>query len=257
MQDKNPKENSSEKKSSEPSSQYEFQIAINEPNLSVLNEQDPSISDSFKIIYNKKVPMEIKLKNKNKEKDLASFEPINCKLLIDNNNDNINGNNKPNHIKIELSSVNDIYFHFTNIIDENKFKKIKKEQNLNLNFSEFCKLLEKLCENCRTSPDQYICFFLLNKQGNSTLQFIKNSDIKFVELLLLEFNISPDDVIKKQINYRFFYLKSKLDYQKKCIELVGDFILKKNPDILPLILRVNDKYNFNVYKFFGKDLIGK
>ena len=260
MQEKSPEENSSEIKSSERSSQGEFQIAINEPDLSALNELDPSLSNSFKIVYNKKVPMEIKIKKKNKEKDLASFEPINCKLLIDNNNnnnDNVNGKNRPNHVKIELSSVNDIYFHFTNIIDEKKFKKIKKEQNLNLNFSEFLQLLEKLCENCRASPDQYICFFLLNKQGSSTLQFIKNSDIKFVELLLLEFNMSPDDVIKKQIKYRFSYLKSKLDYQKKSIELVGDFILKKNPDILPLILRINDKYNFNVYKFFGKDLIGK
>ena len=252
MQDKNQEENS-ELNSSEPPSKGEFQIAINDPDLSILNAQDPSLSNSFKIIYYKRVPMEIKLKYKNKEKDLSSFEPIKCKLLVDNENEN----NTSNHIKIELSSENDIYFHFTNVIDEKKFQIIKKEQNLNINFSEFCQLLEKMCENCREYPNEYICFFILNKQGNSMLKFIKNSDFKFVELLLLEFNISPDEVIKKQINYKFAYLKSKLDYQKKCIKLVGDCILNKNPDILPLILRINDKYNFNVYKFFGKALVGK
>jgi hypothetical protein len=252
MQEKNP-EGNSEVKSSETQSKGEFKIAINDPDLSILNDQDPSLLNSFKIIYYKRVPMEIKLKSKNKEKDLASFEPIKCKLLIDNTNEN----NMHNHIKIELSSENDIYFHFTNIIDEKKFKIIKKEQNLNINYSEFCQLFEKMCENCRTYPNEYICFFILNKHGNSILKFIKNSDFKFVELLLLEFSISPEEVIKKQINYRFAYLKSKLDYQKKCIKLVGDFILNKNPDLLPVILRINDKYNFNVYNFFGKALVGK
>ena len=252
MQDRNP-EKSSELKSSELQSNGEFKIAISDPDLSIFNGRDPSLSNSFKIIYNKRVPMEIKLKAKNKEKDLSSFEPIICKLLIDNDNEN----NITNHIKIELSCENDIYFHFTNIIDENKFKVIKKEQNLNINFSEFCQLFEKICENCRAYPNEYICFFIINKQGNSILKFIKNTDFKFVELLLLEFNVSPDEVIEKQISYRFAYLKCKLDYQKKCIQLVGDFILKKNPDILPLILRINDKYNSNVYKFFGKALVGK
>ena len=259
MQDKNPSEESSELKSSENQSNGEFKIAIKDPDLSIFNDQDPSLANSFKIIYNKRVPMEIKLKAKNKEKGLSSFEPIICKLLIDNDNDknNENENHMPNHIKIELSCENDIYFHFTNIIDENKFKIIKKEQNLNINFAEFCQLFEKICENCRTIPNEYICFFILNKHGSSILKFIKTSDFKFVDLLLLEFNISPDEVIKEQIKYRFAYLKCKLDYQKKCIQSVGDFILKKNPDILPIILRINEKYNFNVYKFFGKALVGK
>ena len=128
---------------------------------------------------------------------------------------------------------------------------------MNINFPQVCQLFEKMCENCRAYPNEYICFFVLNKQGNSILKFLKNSEFQFVELLLLEFKFSPDDIIKKQINYRFAYLKSKLDYQKKCIKLVGDFILKNNPDILPLILRINDKYNSNAYKFFGKALIGK
>ena len=252
MKDKTPEE-SSEIKSSKFPNKEEFQMAINKPDLSIINDQDPSLSNSFKIMYNKRVPMEIKLKAKNKEKDLSSFEPIKCKVLIDNEKGNI----MPNKIKIELSCENDIYFHFTNVVDEKKFEKIKKEQNLNINFPQFYQLFEKMCENCRTYPSEYICFFILSKQSNSMLKFLKNSDFKFVELLLLEFDISPEDVIKNQINYRFAYLKSKLDYQKKCIKLVGDFILNNNPDILPLILRINDKYNSNVYKFFGKALIGE
>ena len=75
MQDKTPEE-SSEIKSSISSNKVEFQIAINEHDLSILNDQDPSLSNSFKIMYNKRVPMEIKIKAKNNEKDLASFEPI-------------------------------------------------------------------------------------------------------------------------------------------------------------------------------------
>lgn len=252
MQDKTPDERR-KLKSAQLQNKEDFRIIKGNPDLSILKEQDPSLTNGFKIIYFNTIPVEIKTKVKNKEKDLAPFEPIKFKLLADN----VSGNNSINNIKIELSSENDIYFHFTNIIDENKFKDIKKEQNLNINFSQFCQLFEEMCENCRSSPHEYICFFNLNKQSNSILKFIKTSDIKFVELLLLEFKISPDEVIKKQINYRFAYLKSKLDYQKKCIELAGDFILKNNPDILPVMLKIKDKYNAHIYKFFGKALIGK
>ena len=48
MQDKTPEE-SSEIKSSISSNKVEFQIAINEHDLSILNGQDPSLSNSFKI----------------------------------------------------------------------------------------------------------------------------------------------------------------------------------------------------------------
>ena len=89
------------------------------------------------------------------------------------------------------------------------------------------------------------------------MKFLKNSDFKFLELLLLEFERSSEEVINKQIIYRFTILKSKLDYEKKCIKKVGDIIVGKNPDILQPILENNDKYNLNVYKYFGKSLLGK
>ena len=246
-------EHSSELVSMQSSYLEEIDTAIIKPNLSILEEKDPSLLNGFKIIFNKEIPIEIKLQTKNGEKNLASFEPIRCKLLIDN----INENKKPNHIKIELSCENDIYFHFTKIIDEKEFLDIKKKQNLNITFSQFSELFEKICENCRASPNEYICFFLINRKSNSVLKFLKNSDFKFLELLLLEFERSSEEVINKQIIYRFTILKSKLDYEKKCIKKVGDIIVGKNPDILQPILENNDKYNLNVYKYFGKSLLGK
>ena len=234
-------------------SEVELENAIEKPNLSSIESKDPSLADGFKIIYNKEVPIDIKLETKGGHKDLASYEFVRFKLL----SDSVSQETGAKRVKLELTNENDLLFHYTNIVDEKTFLKMKQQQNLTIEFHEYCDLIQQICENCIKFPDTFICVFIIQKEGISKLQFVKGSEFKFLELLMLEFKCSSDDIIKKQMIYRFSLLKSKLDYNKKCIETTGDVILNINPDVLKPILDENENYKMNINKFFGKRLEGE
>ena len=46
----------------------------------------------------------------------------------------------------------------------------------------------------------------MKEEGTSKLVFIKGSDFKFLELLMLDFKKTSDEIIQKHILYRFAYL---------------------------------------------------
>ena len=133
----------------------------------------------------------------------------------------------------------------------------KKKQNLNIDFPQYSNLVTKICDDCISSPDIFIGVFTIKKDGISQLQFIKGSDFKFLELLLLDFTNSSDDIIQKHMLYRFAYLKSKLNYNKKALKAAGDVILECNPEIMNPILDNNDNYLLDVNKFFGNKMVEK
>ena len=226
--------------------QVDLEDAIDKPDLSTIESKDPSLIDGYKIIFNKEVPLDIKLDTNEGPKDIASFENIGCKLL----SDAVNPEGTPTRVKLELSWESNLTFHYTNIVDEQKFLDMKKKQNLNIDFAQYCNLVTKICDDCIKTPETFIGVFTIRKDGISQLQFIKGSDFKFLELLLLEFKNSPDELIKKHMIYRFAYIKSKLEYDKKALKVSGDVILECNPDIMQPILESNDNYTLDVNKFF-------
>ena len=231
--------------------QVDLEDAIGQPDLSSIESKDPSLLDGYKIIYNKEVPLDIKLNTNEGPKDIASFEKLYCKIL----SDAVNPEGTPTRVKFELSWESNLTFHYTNIVDEQKFLDMKKKQNLNIDFPQYCNLVTKICDDCINSPDIFIGVFTIKKDGISQLQFIKGSDFKFLELLLLDFTNSSDDIIQKHMLYRFAYLKSKLNYNKKALKAAGDVILECNPEIMNPILDNNDNYLLDVNKFFGNKMV--
>ena len=231
--------------------QVDLEDAIDKPDLSKIESKDPSLIDGYKVIYNKEVPLDIKLDTNEGPKDIASFENLRCKLL----SDAVNPEGTPTRVKLELSWESNLTFHYTNIVDEQKFLDMKKKQNLNIDFPQYCNLLTKICDDCIKTPDTFIGVFTIKKDGISQLQFIKGSDFKFLELLLLDFKNSSDDIIQKHMLYRFAYLKAKLDYNKKALKAAGDVIMECNPEIMNPILDNNDNYHLDINKFFGNKMI--
>lgn len=43
----------------------------------------------------------------------------------------------PTAVKMELSSENDLFFHFTHLIDEKAFRAVRDEQRLMIEFSDY------------------------------------------------------------------------------------------------------------------------
>ena len=150
--------------------------AIPETNFSKLDNQDPSLKEGYKILFEKEIPMDLKLENKKGKKDISSFEGIMFKVLKKSSSQSV-----PSQIKIELYSENDLFFHFTSIIDEEIFKAMKEKQDLTITYKEFIPLLEELCDNCLNYPHSYITILVMKKKGEASLEFIKEIDVKFIQ----------------------------------------------------------------------------
>jgi len=76
--------------------------------FSQIEELDPSLSEGHRLVYDREVPLELRLEDSSGPQEVASFEAIRAKILI--MGDEIN----PTQIRLELSCENDLFFHFTN-----------------------------------------------------------------------------------------------------------------------------------------------
>lgn len=78
----------------------------------------------------------------------------------------------------------------------------------------------------------FIAVFVMQKDGTARLDFIQNIEYKFVELLSLDFANSQDDIVRKQIAYRYNSLKTKLSLMQDRINSISNLIKLKNPSLL-------------------------
>ena len=72
----------------------------------------------------------------------------------------------------------------------------------------------------------------MNREGQGRLDFIQNVSFKFVELLSIPFNRSPDDVIRQQISFRYNAVKSKLGVMQSRLQDIVGLVKLKNPSLL-------------------------
>lgn len=75
--------------------------------FSSIEEQDPSLGEGHRLVYDREVPFELRLEETTGPQEIASFEAIRAKILI------IGDDTSPSQIRIELSCENDLFFHFT------------------------------------------------------------------------------------------------------------------------------------------------
>ena len=201
--------------------------------------KDPSLSEGHKLLYNREVPFELRLEDKDGPQEVASFESLGCKVLYKGQENNIN------QIRIELSCENDLFFHFTSDIDEETFKLMQENQKLTVNFGEFCNLLKRLFNNCINEPQSYISVFIMQKEGTGRLDFIQNIEYKFIELLSIDFVNSPDDTVRKQIGFRYNALRTKMEMMQERIIAINNIIKIKNPSLIHQINKTPAKFKMN------------
>ena len=223
-------------------SQSHYQVAdsndfLTDIDFKEIEEKDPSLSEGHKLLYDLDVQFELRLEDNNGPQEVGSCEFIRCKILL-------NGEEKnPTQIRIELSCENDLFFHFTSDVDEETFKVMEEKQKLKINFSEYSNLLIKLFNNCIKEPQIYTPVFIMQKEGTAKLNFMQNIEYKSVELLSINFVNSPDDMVKKQITYRYNIIKSKLELSLNRVKSISNIIKVKNPSLLLQIQKAPIKLN--------------
>ena len=119
----------------------------------------------------------------------------------------------------------------------------KKIKNLKIKFFEYSNLLKKLFDSCIKQPQLFNSVFIMQKDGTAKLNFEQNIQFKRVELLSIDFVNSPDDMVKKQISYRYNIIRTKLELSLNRIQSINNIIKNKNPSLLLQIQKSPTKLN--------------
>lgn len=115
---------------------------------------------------------------------------------------------------------------------------MQDSQKLCVSFKDYAGLNKKLFNNCITEPHCFIAVFIMQKDGSARLDFIQNIEYKFIELLSLDFANSPDEVVRRQIAYRYNSLKTKLSLMQDRVNSISNLIKLKNPSLLLQIQKI-------------------
>lgn len=64
------------------------------------------------------------------------------------------------------------------------------------------------------------------------MDFIQNLEYKYIELVSLEFETSPEEVIREAISYRYNSVKAKLIFLQNRMKEFSSMVRVKNPSLL-------------------------
>ncbi|CAK9038690.1 Spindle assembly abnormal protein 6-like [Durusdinium trenchii] len=188
---------------------------------------DPSLSGGWRVIYDRECPFELRYQETAESpQEVGTLEAIKVKVLVKG------GENAPEELKIELSSENDLFFHFVHVVDEVSFRIMQEQQKLMVEFDQYSKVLIRMLNSCIKEPNTHLVIFVLQENGSSRLDFIKNMEYKFVELLTCNFGKSSDDLVNQHIAYRYNAMKSRLALMQARLADINALVKVKNPSLL-------------------------
>lgn len=169
--------------------------------LRLVDEMDPSLADGHTLIYDREVPVELRTADaKTSVHDVGSSENLRIKLLL----------REGEHIRIELMSENDLFFHYTCSITAAGYRQLTEDQRLLVDFAEFPAILIKMLNRCIRSPQLFFAVLVLQVDGSAALEFLQNIEHKFLDLLVLPFAESPEFLVRQQIAFRYNTMKAKV-----------------------------------------------
>lgn len=149
--------------------------------------------------------VEIRLANDGDEQE-GSQETIQCWVFV-------KGPKKaPELLKLELTSEQDLFFHYSKIETLESFEDLKLTQKLTLEFDGFIGLLIKLLSSVQMASDAHFTILTIQEESRAQLTFVQNLHYKFIELLQLDIQCSDEETIWESITFRYNINKAKLMY---------------------------------------------
>lgn len=195
--------------------------------LNPLDELDPSLGDGYRAIYDREVPMEIRHHYPGEQTiSTGTLEAIKVKMLL------LGDDESPSSIRLELSSESDLFFHYNHTIDEHDFQMVQEQQKLVVAFHEYPNILIRMLNNCIREPHTHLAIFIIKGDEEARLDFIQNMEYKFVELVSCTCLRSSEDMIQKQITYRYNSMKQKLAVMQSRLHEINNLVKMKNPSLL-------------------------
>jgi len=120
---------------------------LNSFDLGALEEMDPSLNGGYRVVYDKEIPIELRLVEDEKDaNETGTLESIKTKILIQGDIE------APECIKVELTSEADLFFHYTCMVSPESFAELRELQQLNVGFDAFIGLLIRMFNNVHKEP---------------------------------------------------------------------------------------------------------
>ncbi|OMJ79380.1 hypothetical protein SteCoe_20627 [Stentor coeruleus] len=212
---------------------------LNSFDFSAIEEMDPSLGEGHHVSYDREVPFELRIQDTGSgPQEVGTLEAIKVKVLV------LGEDSNPRHIKIELTSENDIFFHYVQSLDEAAFRRMQESQKLMIEFSEMPTILVRMLNACIKEPHSFLAVFIMHRDGRARLDFIQNIEYKFIELLSLDFVATSEELVRQQITFRYNSVKSKLAILQARLQDISALVKVKNPSLL-LQLQKNPKKSTN------------
>ena len=207
-----------------------------------LDSKDPSLGDKLIKIYEEEIPFEIRYSDDNfSEKDKNVFTSLICKVLMtDEMTENIN-------IKIELANDKDLLFYYSADITTEIFEKLKEEQKLTCDFSNFSDLLIKNFDLCMHNAKSFLAVLNIQKNKNAVMELVENLEYKSVDLISLYFSPAPQDLIEKQISYRYNSMRAMEEIMQNRINIINGVLKEYDPPLISEVKKeiqiIKSEYN--------------
>merc|ERR1719369_1634648 len=80
--------------------------------FTAIEEMDPSLAEGHRVVYDREVPFELRVQDADiGPQEVGTLEAIRCKILV------LGEEQAPQHCRLELTSENDLFFHYTHSVD--------------------------------------------------------------------------------------------------------------------------------------------
>ena len=190
-----------------------------------IDNNDPSLGEDLIKIYEEDIPFEIRIEGEElMEKSI--FESLLCKILVSDEN------SEEFKMKIEICSNKDLYFYYTTEMDNKIFEKIRQSQKLTCNFNKFSDLLIKYLDLCISDTKTFLAVLTIKKDKNAKMELFENLQYKFGELINVSFVPASDEIIRKQISYRYNAMRAVQDMVQNRIDIINGVLKDFDPELI-------------------------
>jgi len=213
-----------------------------EPGLDEINEayfaeMDPSLSGGHRVLYEREVPVEMRVQQvADSPQEVGTLEAVKVKILL------LGDESHPNATRVEITSENDLFFHYSHTMDEAAFRLVQEQQKLMVEFSEYHSVLIRMLNTCIKEPHSHLAVFVMQRGGRAHLDFIQNMEYKFVELLSCAFTTSDEETVRQSISFRYNSVKSRLALMQARLQDINALVKIKNPSLLLQLQRAPPRF---------------
>lgn len=214
----------------------EAQLALGCAQLSLLDAADPSL-DGYALYTEKDVPFELRSSEAANagRGEGNQMELIRVRVLV------YGQHAAPEAVRIELSSESNLFFHYTSTILSSGWRTFQKSQHLTVEFGGLPDVLLQLLNLCLKEPQQHIAVLLMHPDSSAQLDFVKNLEYKFVELLSCNFRASTESEMRRQVSHRYNQIKAQLAVAEAQLADVTSLVKVKSPSLLLQLQRTVSK----------------